>query len=582
MAELINQYILGLLLNLVGVDWPRDHVLGYVLAALVQCVLIIHVVAVGALIFIWMERKVSGRIQDRLGPTRVGGKFGWLQTLADGIKLIAKEDITPGAADHLLFKLAPYVSFAASFCAFIALPFSNGWVAQHLNSAVFFVLAVLGLEVFGVILAGYSSGSKWSLFGAMREAAQVVSYEVPLGLCVVVPVFLCGTMNLVTIGNMQAGLFTNWLVLHDPFTFCVFWVYFTCATASVNRAPFDLAEAESELVAGFHTEYSGLRWSFFFMAEYGSMFLVSGLASILFFGGWHGPIPIFDVIGFSGSSNPILQFIANLGGCANFILKATVGVTVMMWVRWTLPRLRIDQVMATCLKYCVPIGAVCFLGALTYQALGIWSPNDMALLAPHENRALVRESWVLDANAEAAVSEPATDEAASSGEAEPEDAASVSAGLSGQTLASASSLYGVHPAPLRTLARSSKYEARNTKRIQNTKHETRNRSEIRNDNDPDRARAAVPGRFETLEISCFELVLDFGFRASNSFWISDFVLQSLKLRTKTQNTRIEIVNGISPLRDGQWSRANVSGERGFERARASVVNSDSQRGGAEE
>ena len=395
MAESINQYLDFFLSWLLG-ELPANHFLGYVIAGLIHCVLLINVVAVGALIFIWMERKVSGRIQDRLGPTRVGGKFGWLQTLADGIKLIAKEDITPKDADALLFKLAPYVSFAASFAAFLALPFSNGWVAQNINSAVFFILAVLGLEVFGVILAGYASGSKWSLFGAMREAAQVVSYEVPLGLCVVVPVFLCGTMNLVTIGNMQAGLFTNWLVLHDPFTFCIFWIYFTCATASVNRAPFDLAEAESELVAGFHTEYSGLRWSFFFMAEYGSMFLVSGLATILFFGGWNGPVPIFHMLGWAEAGG-ILQYVANLAGCLNFILKVAVGVTVMMWVRWTLPRLRIDQVITTCLKYCVPLAAVCFLGALVWEISAIPFINDANLLSPR-SPTFVRESWVLEAD----------------------------------------------------------------------------------------------------------------------------------------------------------------------------------------
>ncbi|MCA9208070.1 MAG: NADH-quinone oxidoreductase subunit H, partial [Planctomycetales bacterium] len=175
--------------------WPW---LAQLIAAAIKSALIINVVAVGALLFIWMERKVSGRIQDRLGPTRVGGAFGWLQTLADGIKLIAKEDITPGEADRFLFKIAPYVSFTASYAAYLALPFADGWVANQVNTAVFFVLAVLGLEVFGVILAGYGSGSKWSLFGAMREAAQVVSYEVPLGMCVVVPVLICGTMNLVT------------------------------------------------------------------------------------------------------------------------------------------------------------------------------------------------------------------------------------------------------------------------------------------------------------------------------------------------------------------------------------------------
>ena len=409
------------LLISVGLSEPWAHVI----RALVPCVLIIHLVAVGALVFIWLERKISGRIQDRLGPTRVGGRFGWLQTLADGIKLIAKEDLTPGEADAMLFRIAPYISFAASFAAWLAMPFAVGWSGLDINVAVFFVLAVLGLEVFGVILAGYASGSKWSLFGAMREAAQVVSYEVPLGLCVVIPVFICGTMNLTTIGEMQRGFATNWLIFHDPFTFCVFWVYITCGVASVNRAPFDLAEAESELVAGFHTEYSGLRWSFFFMAEYGSMLLVSALASILFLGAWHGPIPIFSQgLGWTVSAmkqvhvmeqaqllaankkhvveafqlstaNQIQIYLASLAGCANLILKSSMGVIVMIWVRWTLPRLRIDQVMTTCLKYCVPLASFCFLGALAWQA---WIPQltPASLPAPFGiNRAAIREAWVI-------------------------------------------------------------------------------------------------------------------------------------------------------------------------------------------
>jgi len=347
----------------------------YAIAALVHVVLILGLVAVSALAFIWLERKISGRIQDRLGPTRVGGKFGWLQTLADGIKLLTKEDLMPQGADRLLFRLAPYVSFAASMAAFIAIPFAGGacllgaspWAAQHVNVGVFFVLAVLGLEVFGTILAGYSSASKWSLLGAMREAAQVVSYEVPLGMSVVVPVLIAGSMDLSLIGDRQAGLFTNWLIFHDPFTFVAFWVYFTCATASVNRAPFDLAEAESELVAGFHTEYSGLRWSFFFMAEYGSMLSVSLLASILFLGAWHGPLPLATWLGLTAEHGAIAMNVGKLLGLINLLTKAVIGVSVMIWVRWTLPRLRIDQVITTCLKYCIPIAAVTLLGATLWQ-----------------------------------------------------------------------------------------------------------------------------------------------------------------------------------------------------------------------
>jgi NADH-quinone oxidoreductase subunit H len=374
-------------------SWGFYPWLAYTLAALVHAFLLINLTAAGALVFIWLERKVSGRIQDRLGPTRVGGKFGWLQTLADAIKLVSKEDLMTGEADRLLFKLAPYVSFCASFTAFFTLPFAFGWVGQSLNVAVFFILAVLGLEVFGVILAGYSSASKWSLFGAMREAAQVVSYEVPLGLCVVVPVLICGTMDLVTIGEMQRGWFWNWLIFHDPFTFITFWVYFTCATASVNRAPFDLAEAESELVAGFHTEYSGFRWSIFFLAEYGSMLAVSLLASILFFGGWNGPIPITDMLGWAylAGDEPgrLTGYLSNLLGMANLLLKGTLGVIVMMWVRWTLPRLRIDQVMKTCLKYCMPVAAVMFVCVVGWQYLTRGSLTKWG-----ESPGVVRESFI--------------------------------------------------------------------------------------------------------------------------------------------------------------------------------------------
>lgn len=397
MAGLIND-VLNWLLSGVGHSVAHDSWAGHLIAPLIHIGLILNLVAVSALVFIWLERKISGRIQDRLGPTRVGGKFGWLQTLADGIKLLTKEDLMPEGADGFLFKIAPYISFAASIAAFIAIPFAGGeypFIALHINAGVFFVLAVLGLEVFGVILAGYSSASKWSLFGAMREAAQVVSYEVPLGMCVVVPVLIAGSMDMVVIGDRQAGWFTNWLVFHDPFTFIIFWVYFTCATASVNRAPFDLAEAESELVAGFHTEYSGLRWSFFFMAEYGSMFSVSILASILFLGGWHGPVPVASMLGLTAENGNLAWYLGQVIGVCNVLLKGVIGVCVMMWIRWTLPRLRIDQVMATCLKYCTPIAAAMFLGA-TYWHLTVPEKNFFGFLDVPDSVHELREGWTVE------------------------------------------------------------------------------------------------------------------------------------------------------------------------------------------
>lgn len=351
------------------VQVPDPDVWAGVIVAVISCILLVTFVAVSAVFFIWLERKVAGRIQDRLGPTRVGGKYGWLQTIADGVKLLVKEDVIPGNADQFLFRAGPYIAFCGSFVAFIALPFGNNVVAMNLNIAVFFMLAVMSTEVFGVILAGYGSGSKWSLFGGMREAAQVVSYEVPMAICVIVPVIVAGTMNLNAIALQQKGFFWNWFVFHDPFTFGAFWTYFTCATASCKRAPFDLAEAESELVAGFHTEYSGLRWSFFFMAEYASMFAVSGIAILLFLGGWNLGLLPFELSDWLGEKWSLAWFLGNLINVIVFIVKGWILVFVMMWVRWTLPRLRIDQVMMVCLKYLLPISCVLLLGVSLWQLL---------------------------------------------------------------------------------------------------------------------------------------------------------------------------------------------------------------------
>ncbi|MBL8809815.1 MAG: NADH-quinone oxidoreductase subunit H, partial [Planctomycetaceae bacterium] len=301
--------------------WAAESGYQYVLAAVLHAVLLVHAFALSPFAFIWLERKVSGRIQDRLGPTRVGGLFGWLQSLADGIKLVQKEDLCPPAADSLLFRSAPYFVCVASFAAFMVLPFSSGWVAVAADCGLFIILAILSLEVFGIIMAGYSSGSKWSLFGGMREAAQMVSYEIPLAICALVPVIAAGSLNLGEIGEMQRGGMHNWFLFHDPFAFIAFFVYFVVATASCKRAPFDLAEAESELVGGFHTEYSGMRWSFFFMGEYASMFAVCGIASILFLGGWNTGIPGIDNALYAarnasanGEGSAIVGYLANVIG----------------------------------------------------------------------------------------------------------------------------------------------------------------------------------------------------------------------------------------------------------------------------
>ena len=325
----------------------------------------LHVALLGAFLglpaglFIWAERKVSGRIQDRLGPTRTGGRFGWLQSLADGVKLIQKEDLRPSVSDSLLFLAAPYLVVVSAFAAFLFLPFSRDWVAIALECGLFFALAVHSLEVLGVVLAGYASGSKWALFGGMRQAAQLVSYEIPLGICAVVPVMAAGTMDLNVIGEMQRdGLFA-WNVFGSPFLFAAFLVLFVVTLAATKRAPFDLAEAESELVAGFLTEYSGMRWSFFFLAEYASMFFVSGVAVLLFLGGWWTGLPAFD----NWVEATFGGYAARVLGLLLVLTKTTLLVLAQIWVRWTLPRLRIDQVMTTGLKYLLPISCALLLGA---------------------------------------------------------------------------------------------------------------------------------------------------------------------------------------------------------------------------
>lgn len=345
-------------------------------------VLVMAVPFVGTLaaLAIWAERKVAGHIQSRLGPNRVG-PFGIFQSVADGIKLIGKEDLIPAEADRPLFRLAPYLSFAPVFATFVALPFGPDLIFEpRLNVGVFFVLAMLGVEVVGVILAGWASDNKWSIYGAMREACQMVSYEIPLGLAVVVAVMAAGTLNMAEMSRMQSGGVHTWLIFSNPFVFIAFLIFFVASLASNKRAPFDLPEAESELVAGFHTEYSGMRWAFFFFAEYAAMFVVGAVQAALFLGGWHDP---FGLIGrlhahYTAAGSTVGVIMVNVAAASVFIAKACVIIFIQMWLRWTLPRPRIDQVLHGCIKVLLPMACAALLGAALWQLL---APRALAVVA---------------------------------------------------------------------------------------------------------------------------------------------------------------------------------------------------------
>lgn len=331
---------------------------------------------------IWWERKVCAFIQNRLGPMRVGGWHGWAQSIADTIKLLGKEDLIPAHADRPLFRLAPYLTLVPVLCAFVALPFGATWVLRELDIALLLILALIAVDILGVLIAGWASNNKWSVYGAMREACQVVSYEVPMNLSLLVPVMIAGSLSLREIAAQQAGGWANWLGWHSPWSLAAMVTFFVASLAACKRAPFDLPEAESELVAGFHTEYSGFRWSVFFFAEYNAMFLVSGVLVLLFLGGWDAPWAGLAPRGWAESSSALVQLAHGLlfSGPAWFILKCLLLVTLQMWVRWTLPRLRIDQVLYSCVQVLLPLTMGLVLLSAVWELLVRASPP-MALVA---------------------------------------------------------------------------------------------------------------------------------------------------------------------------------------------------------
>jgi NADH-quinone oxidoreductase subunit H len=314
-----------------------------------------------ALFAVLLERKVAGHIQDRLGPMRVG-YHGLLQTVADIIKLIQKEDIIARENDKLLFNIAPVLTFVGSYAAFAVIPFSSIFLGANLDLAIFYIIAVTGLVVVGILMAGWASNNKYSLLGAMRSAAQIVSYEIPTIIVILSIVMITGSMSLMTFSENQTQYFWNWYIIGGPefnlkkfllipFMFVGLIVIYISTLAEVNRTPFDIPEAESELVSGYHTEYSGMKFAIFFLAEYANMFAVSALIATMFFGGYHSPFGYLGNLLNIPWMIPVEQFFW-------FISKGIFFVFVQMWLRWTLPRLRVDQLMTVSWKYLIPISFV--------------------------------------------------------------------------------------------------------------------------------------------------------------------------------------------------------------------------------
>ena len=333
--------------------------------------------ALFTLFALYSERKISAFIQDRLGPMEVG-KYGLLQAFADILKMLQKEFIIPTAADKILFVLAPIIIFVSVYLGFAALPWAPGVIPASLNLGLFYIFAVLSIETLGILMAGWGSNNKFGLLGAMRAVAQMISYEIPTGITLISVVIISQSLNLQEISIKQGilstesiyfiglwkvntiGGFFAWNIFQAPHLILAYIIYFIASLAECNRAPFDIPEAESELVGGFHVEYSGLRFAFIFLAEYSMMFLVGMIGVVLFLGGWNSPLP--NVGGLK-----LALWTSGMGwGFFWVLFKTFAVVAVQIWLRWTLPRLRVDQLMSLCWKVLTPLAFLCMLIS------GIW------------------------------------------------------------------------------------------------------------------------------------------------------------------------------------------------------------------
>jgi NADH-quinone oxidoreductase subunit H len=325
---------------------------------------VINVMAIVGGLGTYAERKISADIQMRQGPNRVG-PFGILQFLADGVKMVMKEDIYPATADKPLFNLAPMMALVGVFGTLAVLPFSSGLTLTNLNVGVFYLIGVGSLVGVAVFLGGYSSNSKWSMLGGMRGASQIISYEVPVTISVLMIVLISGGLSFGHFVEGQGGGIFAWNLFHNPFSFIGFFVFFVGMLAETNRAPFDLPEAESELVSGYHTEYTGMRFGLFALAEYIEVFVLSGVAVAAFLGGYKVPFNLGDGVFFMETLHLPAIIGKNIGQIlqvGSFVTKTLAMYYVVIWVRWTLPRIRVDQVMTICWKYLTPIALFNLIG----------------------------------------------------------------------------------------------------------------------------------------------------------------------------------------------------------------------------
>lgn len=333
---------------------------------LITPIVIFAFIASFTLFAVYAERKIAGFVQDRLGPMETG-KFGLLQTLADILKLLQKEFISPSAADRLLFAWAPIVIFVAVFMGYSVMPWGPDLIPANTNTGLFFIMAIVSIDAIGILMAGWGSHNKYSLLGAIRAISQMISYEIPIGLSLISAVMISQTLNLGTIATNQGilaepdifffglwrinevGGFLAWNIFQAPHLIISYFIFFIASLAECNRAPFDIPEAESELIGGFHTEYGGIRFAFIFLAEYAMMFLVAMLGTVIFLGGWNTPLPNIGHFKLADWTTGALW------GVFWTLFKSLCIVAIQIWIRWTLPRFRADQLLTLCWKVLIPL-----------------------------------------------------------------------------------------------------------------------------------------------------------------------------------------------------------------------------------